>query len=179
MENCVNHPGTEALSICKGCGEQYCEECLTEGNNYYYCSKPDCKDLLLKDKPLELLPGNIECPDCLAEVELSEEESKSRKFHCPECESYIDYTTDPPKIFPTLKYIQLLSSFNQADISIIKSILDNSSIDYYFTGENFLSVDSLIQPAKLFIIENKLEEAGELLKELDFTFYGVSNPDSD
>jgi hypothetical protein len=179
MKHCTNHPGEEALSKCKGCGKYYCESCLTEGNKYYYCENPDCQELLFDDTPLEELPLDIVCPNCSEEVELSEEESAARKFHCPGCETFFDYTTNPPGVFPPQKFVHLLSSFNNADIAIIKSILDNSGVDYFFTGENFLLVDPLIQPAKLFVHESNLEDAKELLNDLDLTFLGVSNPDQD
>lgn len=46
---CIEHPYTEALSVCHGCGLDYCEECLSEGKEYYYCKKPECLKLLKEE----------------------------------------------------------------------------------------------------------------------------------
>ena len=77
----------------------------------------------------------------------SNEEKKERKVHCPECETTIDFNYDPPKAFNKENYVEFLSSLNQGDIAVIKSVLDDGGIDYYTTGENFLSMDPLIVPA--------------------------------
>jgi hypothetical protein len=42
MENCVNHTEREAYSVCHNCGKHYCQDCLTEGGEYYFCKNPDC-----------------------------------------------------------------------------------------------------------------------------------------
>ena len=40
---CHNHPDQESLSICHGCGESFCADCLIEGNTYYYCNREACR----------------------------------------------------------------------------------------------------------------------------------------
>jgi hypothetical protein len=64
---------------------------------------------------------------------------------------------------------------NQGDIALIKSILEDANIDYYVFGENFLSVDPLIQPAKFFVNENQIDEVKELLKDIKLSIWGFSN----
>ncbi len=48
MENCVNHPNKKALSACHGCGKHYCESCLDEGKEFYYCKNSECQELFKK-----------------------------------------------------------------------------------------------------------------------------------
>jgi ankyrin repeat protein len=44
MKNkCYNHPDRIALSFCHSCGRYFCEECLVEGIEYYYCKAPECQ----------------------------------------------------------------------------------------------------------------------------------------
>ena len=71
-------------------------------------------------------------------------------------------------------YVILLSSMNQGDIGVIKSILNNAHIDYYLSGENFLTVEPLIQPAKFHVNVNDLETAAELLKGYNLNPWGAS-----
>jgi len=94
--------------------------------------------------------------------------------HCPECEALIDLEVNPPKISNKENYIELLSSLNQGDIALIKSILDDSNVDYYVFGENFLGADPLIQPARFIVNENQLEEAKEVLKDFKLNIWGTS-----
>ncbi len=174
METCINHPDKKADYVCHGCGKHYCELCLIEGGEYYYCNEPDCQKLLQAERQPEILPVEITCPNCESELQLEDDERASRKIHCPECESFIDFTTNPPNIKNRKEYSQIFSSLNQGDIGIVKSILDDGSIDYYVFGENFLSVDPLIQPAKFFILNEQIDEARELLKNFDFKIFGAS-----
>lgn len=41
-KRCANHPSAEALSFCHNCRKFFCEHCLTEAGDYYFCSAPDC-----------------------------------------------------------------------------------------------------------------------------------------
>jgi hypothetical protein len=174
MKNCYNHPNEKALSVCHSCGKDYCAECLSEGKEYYYCKNPECQKILNKELQQDKLPANVICPNCESAIELSEEERISGKAHCTECEALIDFNFGPPKILDKEKYVELLSSLNQGDIGLIKSILEDSNIDYYVFGENFLSVDPLIQPARFYVNEEQAEEAKELLKDFELRIWGTS-----
>ncbi|MGD0337514.1 MAG: DUF2007 domain-containing protein [Bacteroidota bacterium] len=106
---------------------------------------------------------------------------------CPNCRAeYIDGITDckecgvplvtsipaEPEMY---KFVKLLSTFNLVDIAVIKSLLDDGEITYYFIGENFNQIDQLVQPARLFIREDQVEEARGLLKDLSITYLGLSS----
>ncbi len=175
MKTCPNHPDRKAEYVCHGCGKYYCKSCLTEEGEYYFCSEPVCQELLQDERNKQLLlPSEVICPNCKSELKLDDDERKAGKIHCPECESYIDFTVKPPAVKSRKEYSQAFSSLNQGDIGIVKSILDDGDIDYYVFGENFLSVDPLIQPARFFIANDQIDEAKELLKDFTFKAFGTS-----
>jgi hypothetical protein len=64
---------------------------------------------------------------------------------------------------------------NQGDLGIIQSMLDDGNIDYFINGKNFLSVDPLIQPAKIMVNEDQYEEAKEIIKDFELNIFGVSS----
>ncbi len=96
-EKCTNHPDTEAFNLCHSCNRYYCKECLTEGTTYYYCSSPECRLALQREK----LPQFFTCPECRTDLELSPEEQLSRKYWCPVCNRPLEYVEDARK---PLKY---------------------------------------------------------------------------
>jgi len=170
MKTCVNHPQKEAFGSCHNCGRDYCADCLDEGSEYYYCRLPQCQQEMHK----KLLPEDISCPNCASVLKLSFSERQKKKVHCPQCEAFINFNQDPPQVLPKEEYVLLLTSLNQGDIGVIKSILDNSNIDYYMSGENFLTVEPLIQPARFFVNVNDIKMAGELLKDYNLNPWGAS-----
>lgn len=174
MKYCFNHPGKKAYSVCHNCGKDFCEECLNEGNEYYYCKNPDCQKALKAEKISEPLPEVVVCPNCQNELELSENERESRQVHCPECESFIDFNQTPPKIVDNQRFVEFCSTLNMGDVALIKSILEDSGIEYYAYGENFLAVRPLLEPVKFFVNENQLEDAKEQLKDFDLHIWGFS-----
>ena len=105
---------------------------------------------------------------------LSDLERQKKKIHCPDCEALIDFNINPPHVLEKENFIQLLSSLNQGDIGIIKSILDESEVEYFISGENFLTVEPLIQPARFYVNSNQLEIAKELLKDFKLNPWGAS-----
>ena len=42
---CRNHKDKIALSFCHSCGEYFCGECLSEGDEYYYCKQEKCDQI--------------------------------------------------------------------------------------------------------------------------------------
>jgi hypothetical protein len=180
MKNCTNHPDKEALSFCHNCGKEFCSGCLDEGKEFYYCRNPGCQKALRRETGAEKhgieaaykVPPEVVCPNCNSALELSEEERLSGIAECPECAETFDFSADPPE---AVKYVELLSSLNQGDIALLKSILGNSGIRYYIYGENFLHARPLLEPARFFVKESQLQEARELLKDFDFHIWGTSN----
>jgi hypothetical protein len=44
--NCANHEGRKAVGVCRSCGKYFCEECLTERGDYYYCKSNKCQSVI-------------------------------------------------------------------------------------------------------------------------------------
>ncbi len=174
MKYCFNHPTKKAYSVCHNCGKDFCEECLDEGKGYYYCKNPECQKALKAEIGFEPLPGIIACPNCESELELSESERESMKVHCPECESFIDYNQSPPRIINNKNFVEICSTLNMGDVALIKSIFEDSGIEYYAFGENFLAVRPLLEPVRFFVNQSQLEEAKEQLKDFELHIWGFS-----
>jgi Zn-finger nucleic acid-binding protein len=111
-----------------------------------------------------MLPIKVNCPKCKTELSLEENERKLERFRCPSCMSFIDHSGELPKIIKPDDYVKFKTTINQGEIALIKSIFDSEEIDYYISGDNFLSMDPLIQGAKVFVIKSDLEKATALLR---------------
>jgi DNA-directed RNA polymerase subunit RPC12/RpoP len=99
MRTCPNHQDRKAEYVCHGCAKFYCKPCLTEEGEYYFCNEPACQKLLQTERNKHLLlPTEVICPNCQSELNLDDNESKEGKVHCPECESFIDFTVNPPVV---------------------------------------------------------------------------------
>lgn len=38
LQQCLNHPGREAVALCPGCKRSYCRECITEHDGRVLCA---------------------------------------------------------------------------------------------------------------------------------------------
>ena len=112
-----------------------------------------------------MIPIEVNCPKCKTELSLDENERNLKRFKCPSCMSLIDYSNEMPKIIEPEEYIKILTTINQGDIALIKSLFDSENIDYYISGDHFLAMDHLIQGAKLFVIESDYDKAAVLLED--------------
>ena len=178
MEYCLNHPDREAYSVCRNCGNPYCQDCLTEGGDYYYCKKPECQ-MAKKNELTSELSLQIICPSCQSTIAIDKNEQRKKLVRCPECDILVNLAVNPPEIIKDKNYVQILSSMNQGDLGIIKSMLDDGGIDYFVNGENFLSVDPLIQPARVVVREDQFDEAKEIIKDFELHIFGVSSNQND
>ncbi len=152
----------------------------------------------------EILPQEIQCPDCGADLKLNEHERIEGKFACPVCKEtfvvkkgemicptckaeFVEGITECPEcgipLVETLaekseekipQYVEILSTYNLADIAVIKSILNDGDIEYHLQGEIFNIVEPWVQPVKFFVKEDQVEMAKELLKEILIRFMGAS-----
>jgi hypothetical protein len=80
MEKCPNHPDKNAVYTCHYCGEHFCELCLIESGDFYYCKNPNCREQV-KNSILSGLPEEIVCPNYSENLELEERDRISRQVH--------------------------------------------------------------------------------------------------
>lgn len=76
---------------------------------------------------------------------------------------------DSPDLF-----VPLLDTYNPMDIAFIKSLLDDTGIDYFFHGEHFNAVHPMAQPARLMVRRDQAEEAMGLIRELKLHYISAS-----
>jgi len=107
------------------------------------------------------------CPKCKAEYEKEIKE-------CADCKVWLVPKLMPePLAEPTpenVKYKAVLSTFNQMDIAMIKSVLEPEGIKYYFIGEYCNYVPPLALPVVLMIQDDRVDDANDLLKSLNLKF---------
>lgn len=75
-----------------------------------------------------------------------------------------------------LKFVNILSTFSQVDIAMIKSLLEGN-VEYYFKDENFMNVRPLLEPSVLMVREDYAEEVKELLSDFELNYLGLSVKD--
>ncbi len=122
------------------------------------------------------------CPKCKAEY-------KEGVKECGQCEVPLVAVLPAgpaPEPRKDLDFVSVVRTFNPQDIAIIRSILDDSGIEYYIQGENGISVRPLVDPANVLVVKEQAEDAIALLKDLDLSFYlfkpdnpGKSEPDDE
>lgn len=106
------------------------------------------------------------CPKCKTEYEDWVKE-------CADCKiPLVVELPAEPKGEP-IEYEELLSTYNQGDIAIIKSVLDAENIIYYFKGENFNLLRPLVQPAILMVSKDQLERAKGILKNYKLEYRSI------
>jgi hypothetical protein len=76
----------------------------------------------------------------------------------------------PNELLELAEFEEILFTPNAGDMAVIKSLLDNEGIAYYFRGEFFSSAHPLTQPARLVVRIDQAEELKEILKSLNITF---------
>jgi hypothetical protein len=110
------------------------------------------------------------CPKCKAEY-------KEGVKECGQCEApLVAVLPEKAKQAPRgeqrdLDFVSVVRTFNPQDIAIIRSILDDSGIEYYIQGENGIAVRPLVDPANVLVVKEQAGDATELLKDLDLSFY--------
>ncbi len=102
------------------------------------------------------------CPQCNSEY-------KQGVFQCPECEVDLvnELSEESVSKFRDVKTVEVFSTFNLADVALIRSILDAEHIDHYFKGESSLyMVKPFVGQVKLVVKKSDEEKVRELLRDL-------------
>jgi hypothetical protein len=107
------------------------------------------------------------CPNCKGEY-------VKGVTRCKQCDVPLVASLDDipgPKPDKDLEFVSIVRTFNPQDIMVIRSILDDSGIEFYVQGENGISIRPAADPANVLVVKDRAEEALELLKDLDLSFY--------
>lgn len=78
-----------------------------------------------------------------------------------------------------MKYELLIETSNPADVALIKSLLDSEGILYFVHGEAFSAVRPLVEPARIMVAEDRLEEAQDLIAGLHLASGPTAPPPTD
>ncbi len=106
------------------------------------------------------------CPKCRTEY-------REGFSVCADCDSDLVDELPPEEKPEFIDYVEVLGTYNPADIALIRSILDAENITYYFNAEHFIYVRPLAEPVRLMVKKDEAEKAKEALKDLDLAILGI------
>jgi len=69
--------------------------------------------------------------------------------------------------------VEVVVTFNPADLAMIRSVLDAEGIPYFIQGEHFALIRPLVEPARVLVPEAEAEHAHDLLRHLDLAYVGI------
>lgn len=109
------------------------------------------------------------CPKCKAEY-------RDGFKICSDCDvalvkESLEIVANEPQF---IDFKEVLATYNPADVAFIKSLLESAGIQYYFKGENFMYVRPLADPVRLMIRIDQVEEARDLLENVELSVTGIS-----
>lgn len=110
------------------------------------------------------------CPHCRDEYREGIEK-------CADCDVVLvcDIPSLPPESeLAFVDYQEVLATYNPGDIALIKSILDDGKIIYFFKGENFTYIRPLADPARLMVKTDQVQEAFNILSDLKLSLLGIN-----
>jgi len=103
------------------------------------------------------------CPKCKSEY-------REGFYKCADCGAdLVDQL--PPELKSEVVYVDLVevfSTYQQSDISFIKSVFDGEGITYYFEGESAIMLVAGGAYARLLVKAEEADRAREILRELGF-----------
>lgn len=107
------------------------------------------------------------CPVCKSEYV----EGVTECYDCrlPLVKELVDESAAPP-----IQFEEVLRTYNQGDVAVIRSVLDDAEIEYFFRGEFFNLTYPLVQPARLFVRKDQAARVKDLLAGINVTFMGLS-----
>ncbi len=105
------------------------------------------------------------CPKCGTEY-------REGFYVCSDCNSELVNELPPEEEPEYTEYVEIMGTFNPADVALIKSLLDADNITYYFNAEHFMNVEPLAQPVRLMVKTDEAEKAKEILQDLNLAIAG-------
>jgi hypothetical protein len=107
------------------------------------------------------------CPKCRAEY-------REGFKVCSDCNVDLVDTLPPEPEPEFIDYKEVLATYNPADVAFLKSLLESERIQYFFKGENFMYMRPLADPARLMVRTDQVDEAVELLKNVELSITGIN-----
>ncbi len=106
------------------------------------------------------------CPKCRAEY-------REGFYVCADCNSNLVEELPEEEEPEFIEYVEVMGTYNPADVALIKSILDAEGITYYFNAEHFMNVRPLAEPVRLMVKADEAERAKEILRDLNLAITGI------
>lgn len=107
------------------------------------------------------------CPECRTEY-------REGFTICADCNVDLIKALSPEPEPEFVDFKEVLGTYNPADVAFLKSLLDSEGIQYFFKGEIFMYVRPLADPVRLMVRTDQVEEAIELLKNVELSFTGIN-----
>lgn len=103
------------------------------------------------------------CPKCKSEY-------REGFYKCADCGSDLVHQLPPETSDHSGddEFVEVFSTYQQGDVSFIKSILDGEGISYFFQGENSIMLIAAGAYARLLVKAEDAERAKEILQDLGF-----------
>ena len=112
------------------------------------------------------------CPKCRAEYE-------EGITICSDCQvelvGYLPPENEDSPDFVDFK--EVLATYNAGDVAFLKSLLDAEGFDYFFKGDQFTSMGSLMDPARLMVRSDQAKDAEEFLKNVELSVSSIDIDD--
>jgi hypothetical protein len=103
------------------------------------------------------------CPKCKSEY-------REDFYKCSDCGADLVYQLPPETSdsFSDEKFVEVFSTYQQGDISFIKSVFDGEGITYFFEGESSIMLIAAGAYARLLVKADEADRAKEILRDLGF-----------
>lgn len=76
------------------------------------------------------------------------------------------------------EFVEVFSTFNPADVSLLRSVLDGQGIDYYIKGEHFSTWRPMVDPARLMVRREQADIVRPILQDLHLSFVAIGRQSS-
>lgn len=106
------------------------------------------------------------CPKCRTEY-------REGFYVCVDCDCDLVDELPPEEVPGFIDYVEVMGTYNVADVALIRSILDAENITYYFNAEHFMYVRPLAETVRLMVKKDEAEKAKEVLQDLDLAITGI------
>ena len=117
------------------------------------------------------------CPKCKSEY-------RDGFYKCADCGvDFVEYVEKPEQLQNELpdkefNFVELLATFNEADVVFVKSRLEGEGITYMLDGEYHGTTRRGNQPMRFFVADFQFEQAREMLKDFKEKFWAFDNSQS-